>query len=90
MDEEIPSCSTGLPSLTFIKRNGGTVLLRTGHQYILKEKYKNGMAAWECINRRKQKCGGKVTLKVSIIVILLLTLPQWACELNGLLEFYTY
>ena len=77
MDEEIPSCSTGLPSVTFLKRNGGTVLLHTGHQYITKEKYKNGTVAWECINRRKQKCGGKITLKVSIIVILEINLRKF-------------
>ncbi|XP_028158672.1 uncharacterized protein LOC114351596 [Ostrinia furnacalis] len=61
-DEDIPSCSKGPPSLTFIKRNGGTVLLRSGHQYSLKETYKNGTIAWECINRKKQKCCGKITL----------------------------
>ncbi|XP_013198864.1 uncharacterized protein LOC132904259 [Amyelois transitella] len=68
MEEEFPSCSIGQSAITHVKRNGGTVLLRGGHQYVLKEKYKNGTAAWECINRKKQKCGGKITVKDNQIV----------------------
>lgn len=66
MADENPRCSNDLSSLKYITRGGGTVLLHAGYQYTLKEKYKNGAMAWECINRKRKRCGGKITLKVSI------------------------
>jgi hypothetical protein len=66
MEYEFPRCSNDIiSSLTYIERGGGTVLLHAGHQYTLKEKYKNGTMAWECIHRKRKRCGGKITLKVS-------------------------
>ena len=61
MADEVPQT----PSPTYIKRGGGTILLHAGYQYSLKEKYKNETVAWECVHRKKTKCCGKITLKVS-------------------------
>lgn len=63
--DENPGCSNDISSLKYIERGGGTVLLHAGYQYTLKEKYKNGSVAWECIHRKRKRCGGKITLKVS-------------------------
>lgn len=52
-------------SLKYINRNGGTDLLRAGHQYTKKKQYKNGWSLWRCVNWRKN-CSGSVNIKVVI------------------------
>jgi hypothetical protein len=46
--------------------NNGKIILRAGHQYLLKKKYKNGSEIWECSNRRRQKCTGSIVVRVSV------------------------
>ncbi|KAJ8718883.1 hypothetical protein PYW07_016439 [Mythimna separata] len=68
-DEETPHWSyPNAPQLTFIKRGGGTVLLYTNHQFVLKKRNKSGSECWECVNRRKKKCAGKLTIHGSDII----------------------
>ncbi|KAJ8724568.1 hypothetical protein PYW08_016042 [Mythimna loreyi] len=69
VDEEAPHWSNqNPPQLMFIKRGGGTVLLYSNHQFVLKKRNKSGTQCWECVNRRKKKCAGKVTLHGSDII----------------------
>lgn len=42
-----------MPPITFIKRNGGTVLLRNGHQYILKENIRTARRHGNALTEKK-------------------------------------
>ncbi|XP_026736837.1 uncharacterized protein LOC113500301 [Trichoplusia ni] len=67
-DNSQPSTSANNSGeLTFIKRNGGIVLLRAGHQYSKKTDYKSGCSTWRCINWRK-KCQGYINIKENKII----------------------
>lgn len=59
-----PSGSTG-SCLQYIQRKGGIVLLRAGYQFLRKRQNKSGAVVWECHLRRKNKCSGILTIKVS-------------------------
>lgn len=60
-----PSMSTKFTEgLTFIKRNGGVVLLRTGYQYTKKRVNKNGWSFWRCVNVQRYKCNGSLQIMV--------------------------
>lgn len=48
--------------LTFIKKNGGLVLLRAGYQYTKKRVNKNGWSHWRCV--KIKQCSGSLQLKV--------------------------
>lgn len=54
--------------LEYVKKGKATILLRAGHQYSKKCKYKNGGVLWECTTRKQSKCAGSITVMVSYLL----------------------
>lgn len=59
---EATSGSSNSVDLVFVNKNGGTVLLRAGHQYYARKKHKSGLIVWACTKRKV--CKGLVRIKV--------------------------
>ncbi|XP_072942830.1 uncharacterized protein [Epargyreus clarus] len=54
--------------LEYVKKGKATILLRAGHQYSKKCKYKNGGVLWECTTRKQSKCAGSITVMDNQVV----------------------
>ncbi|KAJ8728896.1 hypothetical protein PYW07_006592 [Mythimna separata] len=52
----------------YVKKGKATILLRAGHQYSKKCKYKNGGVLWECTTRKQSKCAGSITVMDNQVV----------------------
>lgn len=57
--------SSSMIDYEYIHKKNSKILVRAGHQYCLKKKYKNGADIWECAKRKKEKCNGSITIQVS-------------------------
>lgn len=69
-EDSVAGSSSGQTGLEFI--NDGKCIIRAGHQYYFKRKYKNASEIWECKNRRRQKCNGSIVVKVSPYLLVIL------------------
>ncbi|KAL0882614.1 hypothetical protein ABMA27_001051 [Loxostege sticticalis] len=62
------SSSSSMIDYEYIHKQNSKILVRAGHQYCLKKKYKNGADIWECAKRKKEKCNGSITIQNTNII----------------------
>lgn len=62
--------SVGDKKIILLKRGGGEVALFDGHQYHYRKTYKNRSSYWFCSYRKRNKCYGSITVKVTNFEVL--------------------